>query len=608
MSEIFDLSSNALTGIIPSELSKFRGVVRLSGNTDFKTPAPLDLCLLDKFDSAKDTRLCPAERTALSTFYHTAKGEEWTINTNWLSQYDSHCDWHGITCHGESVIELNLANNGLSGMLSKEIKKLRSLTYLNVADNDMKGGIPTEIGLLKSLTFLKLNHNLFVLSIPSEIEHLTQLKLLHLHSNRVTGGIVLANLQPGFGESSFITDCGSPSIYIPIKCEGCTMCCNADKKCYPQEEPRLLQVQLPGFQSYSSFSLVLLAIMMGLCCFLVLMSYSWDFIKTSQSPQQTQFSFRGLKRLSSRYLFSQSKADEKYALEHLGKGSVYSFFLSESVVGWLIALATVFSQIVMLVPYIQASEFDLGALQDIEYSWSCNPSDNRCIDTNGVTNMGYTIFVILMIVFLSTDLICGLKLVVLSGKRRHSHSVRARFFIGGIALCSVTMYIVYVSTLYIMATARSDTDVVTDAVIILFITDIDEKVFDLLQANGSSLTNKLQDKDTEENSKDHPLQGASAPVRPARGEEEEEKVEEQVEDGSVFKQDFQIRKVSVLTRENAELNERLEKLDKEQDIEQNNEEQGTLRLQEQVETLSHTVVRMELEMKLLKMTLEQFQV
>ena len=94
--------------------------------------------MLDKFDSAKDTRLCPAERTALSTFYHTAKGEEWTINTNWLSQYDSHCDWHGITCHGESVIELNLANNGLSGMLSKEIKKLRSLTYLNVADNDMK--------------------------------------------------------------------------------------------------------------------------------------------------------------------------------------------------------------------------------------------------------------------------------------------------------------------------------------------------------------------------------------------------------------------------------------------------------------------------------------
>ena len=78
------------------------------------------------------------------------------------------------------------------------------------------------------------------------------------------------------------------------------------------------------------------------------MSYSWDFIKTSQSPQQTQFSFRGLKRLSSRYLFSQSKADEKYALEHLGKGSVYSFFLSESVVGWLIALATVFSQIVMV--------------------------------------------------------------------------------------------------------------------------------------------------------------------------------------------------------------------------------------------------------------------
>lgn len=381
----------------------------------------------------------------------------------------------------------------------------------------------------------------------------------------------------------------------------------------------MLQVQLPGFQSYSSFSLVLLAIMMGLCCILVLMSCSRDFIKTSQPRQQSQFSLRGLKKLSSRYLFSQSKADEKYALEHLGEGSVYSFLLRESVVGWLIALATVFSQIVMLVPYIHASEFNLGMLQDIEYSWSCNPSDDRCIDTNGVTNMGFAIFVVLMIIFLSTDLICGLKMVVLSGKRRHSHSVRARFFIGGVALCSVTMYIIYVSTIYIMATARSDTDVVTDAVIILFITDIDEKVFDLLQANGSSLTSKLQNKDTEEDSEDHPLQGASATARPARREEEEEKVEEQVEDESVFKQDFLTRKVSFLTRENAELNERLEQLHKEQDIEQNNEEQalddgltlptgGNLRLQEQVETLSHTVVRMEMEMKLLKMTLEQFKV
>ena len=101
-------------------------------------PAPLNLCLLDKFDSAKDTRLCPAERTALSIFYEAAKGGEWTESQNWLSQYSSHCDWHGVTCSGPIVTELNLTSNGLSGKLSAFIANLTSLIVLDVSDNDMK--------------------------------------------------------------------------------------------------------------------------------------------------------------------------------------------------------------------------------------------------------------------------------------------------------------------------------------------------------------------------------------------------------------------------------------------------------------------------------------
>ena len=89
-----------------------------------------------------------------------------------------------------------------------------------IGPNTSQGRIPTEIGLLKSLTYLKLDHNSFVSIIPAEIEHLKQLNLLHLHSNRMQGEIVLLDLQPAFGESSFITDCGSPSNYDPISCEG----------------------------------------------------------------------------------------------------------------------------------------------------------------------------------------------------------------------------------------------------------------------------------------------------------------------------------------------------------------------------------------------------
>lgn len=165
-----------------------------------------------------------------------------------------------------------------------------------------------------------------------------------------------------------------------------------------------------------------------------------------------------------------------------------------------------------------------------------------------------------------------------------------------------------------MATATSDTEVVTDAVIILFIMDIDEQVFQLLQVNGSSLTNKLQNKSSNEDSKDQ----TPTLARPAK-EEEEEKVEEQVDEANFSEQDYLTRKVSFLTMKNSELNERLKSLEVQmqgnnwQDAKQNGEEQAAdaglplprediSRLQQQIETLSHTVVRMELEIKLLKLT------
>ena len=57
-------------------------------------------------------------------------------------------------------------------------------------------------------------------------------------------------------------------------------------------------------------------------------------------------------------------------------------------------------------------------------------------------------------------------------------------------LCNLTIsllqYTVYVSAIYIQATATSDTELVTDAVIVLFITQFDEKVFELIKAHASS--------------------------------------------------------------------------------------------------------------------------
>merc|ERR1719293_508889 len=75
------------------------------------------------------------------------------------------------------------------------------------------------------------------------------------------------------------------------------------------------------------------------------------------------------------------------------------------------------------------------------------------------------------------DIVCGVKMIILSGKKRHSPSARTRFFFGGVLLCVITLYILYVSAIYNRAIATSDTAIIYNAVIILFIMEIDEKIF-----------------------------------------------------------------------------------------------------------------------------------
>lgn len=141
------LANNDFTGSIPSQLGQLQGATVLLEDNEFyhsSQPAPLSLCTLrsgvEEFDLVNDTQLCPIERNALSDFYDSAKGSEWTNSTNWLDEYESYCNWHGVTCNDDknNVIELNLRNNGLSGRMSEIIGKLNSIEKLDLSDNDIK--------------------------------------------------------------------------------------------------------------------------------------------------------------------------------------------------------------------------------------------------------------------------------------------------------------------------------------------------------------------------------------------------------------------------------------------------------------------------------------
>ncbi len=95
---------------------------------------------MKEFDLVDDVTFCPIERNALSDFYYLVKGAEWTNVTNWLDEYESYCDWHGVTCDDDTknVKELVLSNNGLSGRLSESIGNLSSINKLDLSDNDIK--------------------------------------------------------------------------------------------------------------------------------------------------------------------------------------------------------------------------------------------------------------------------------------------------------------------------------------------------------------------------------------------------------------------------------------------------------------------------------------
>ena len=97
------------------------------------------LCSLPEFDLVTNTLMCPPERNALRDFYESAKGSDWTNNIKWLDPYEPHCSWPGVKCSASgNTIELNLANNGLSGTLSEKIADLTFLEVLDLSDNDIK--------------------------------------------------------------------------------------------------------------------------------------------------------------------------------------------------------------------------------------------------------------------------------------------------------------------------------------------------------------------------------------------------------------------------------------------------------------------------------------
>ena len=68
----------------------------------------------------------------------------------------------------------------------------------------------------------------------------------------------------------------------------------------------------------------------------------------------------------------------------------------------------------------------------------------------------------------------GSKLIVLSSKNSNSWTNRARQFFGGLVLIVLSTCVVFASSIYNQRIATSNTELITNVVVILFLSDLDE--------------------------------------------------------------------------------------------------------------------------------------
>ena len=82
-----------------------------------------------------------------------------------------------------------------------------------------------------------------------------------------------------------------------------------------------------------------------------------------------------------------SNHDDHYALDTIGRDSVYMFFLGNSWLGWGFALLTMAAQMGILFIFVMGSEYDFSDNSDVVLWWKCPRDVDACRSTLGMNKM-----------------------------------------------------------------------------------------------------------------------------------------------------------------------------------------------------------------------------
>jgi len=439
-----DLSSNDLTSTIPAEIGSIYSleILDLSGN-NLAGQLPNQVRYLTELKEIRigENLLDGAPSEALNSL---TKLELLDLKSNYFK---------GILPINEKQDKLkhiDLSGNKFNGGISTGIEKLKQLEILYLYNNELTGTLPVEIGNLTLLKNMSLSYNGLKGTIPPVITTIESLQNLQLHQNKLIGTLDARNIIFS------VSDCGEYDFAAQlVDCPECIYCCAKNFQClyqartwpYPDSLLNYADTNLPATTSVLFILLCFFLVLLPAVCFLL------RFFLRGKLPYMT-FVTR-----------------EKFQSD-----SVYKFFLSDSRIAIIIALVQVFLQCWVLWVFFMAADGDNTDARSYSYRWSCPPNSIECDTTIEINWYTPIICAVIIALYLMKDLLDGILIayegITISDKRG---------IFAGCIVVFATVATAYISMMYNLAICTSNTEFYENAAILLFLNDIDEKLFGSLE-------------------------------------------------------------------------------------------------------------------------------
>ena len=126
--------------------------------------------------------------------------------------------------------------------------------------------------------------------------------------------------------------------------------------------------------------------------------------------------------------------------------------------------------------FLLASSFTTIS-SDWQFTFRCPSTTTECKDSSTVNTFGWIMFFVVMLLTLSVDYINSALQI-----RKAVAILDLRLFVSGFLFLSISVLAMFCSFYYNLALATTNTELIVNAVILLFINDLDEQLMDALGA------------------------------------------------------------------------------------------------------------------------------